>query len=123
MSGKLHALLVGDASRDFDDGQRATSLGRGDQQHHFAVVDEDPVPLASELQVSGHVYVRASFPRIADPSIGGGGADVLDAGRTRIYRARRRCCRGSPTAPEIGAAAAITEDRGSPSATWPRNSE
>ena len=48
--GQAHALLVGDAPRDFDDGQRAASLGRGDPQHHFAVVDEDPVPLRERTQ-------------------------------------------------------------------------
>ena len=50
VSGKLTPFLLETRPGDFDDGQRPASLGRGDPQHHLAVVDEDSVPLRERAQ-------------------------------------------------------------------------
>ena len=41
--GQAHALLVGDAARDLDDGVGAAGRDRAHAQHHLAVVDKDAV--------------------------------------------------------------------------------
>ena len=71
--GQAHALLVGDAPGDFDDGQHAASLGGGDPQHHFAVVDEEPVSLGERAQ---DFRMRQIDARLA----AGGGVAVKDEG-------------------------------------------
>ena len=49
--GQAHALLVGDAPRDFDDGQsRGLGSAAATRNNHFAVVDEDSVPLRERTQ-------------------------------------------------------------------------
>ena len=85
--GQAHALLVGDAPRDFDDGQRAASLGRGDPQHHFAVVDEYPVPLRERAQDFRMRQIDARLPAGRGVAVKDEGLAALQVGGAAGERA------------------------------------